>query len=383
MVVLAPSSRSKDLLAGRRALQEGRLDGVVALARAVPVSPRSAVGIHVGVRANVATALRRGDFDVVHGFDPGVPGLSYVALLEAETTTVATFVDPERLSFPPRRNQRDRLLARIDTLLASSEEAAARARERFPGEFAIVPMGVDLDLFAPAAKLSRVVVESSAGSLPVVRAVLRSLRAIEGWEAIVLRTGRLAARPSIPLALRDRVHVRTALSGEARAEVLRATRDRRAVARRAPPPARGGSRGRVRGRRATGARGPAGARGRGGSPSDRGCADARARRRRAPGDDRGRGFRCRRGARRAPLRGGTATPPSGPPPRDRALRRPRLDRRGPPHAHQPLPRLLDRARGARRARGGGRARRDRGDRPQRLRRGAGGRSRRRVGTTSS
>ena len=84
-------------------------------------------------------------------------------------------------------------------------------------------MGVDLDLFAPAAKLSRIVIESSAGSLPVVRAVLRSLRAIEGWEAIVLRTGRLAARPSIPLALRDRVHVRTALSGEARADVLRAT----------------------------------------------------------------------------------------------------------------------------------------------------------------
>ena len=221
VVVLAPSLRSKELLAGRRALQEGRLDGVVALTRAVPVSPRSAVGIPVGVRANVATALRRGDFDVVHGFDPGVAGLSYVALLEAETTTVATFVDAERLGHPPRRNQRDRLLARIDTLLASSDEAAVRAEERFPGEFSTVPAGVDLDLFAPLTKKRRVVVESSAGSLPVVRAVLRSLRTIEGWEATVLRTGRLAARPSIPLALRDRVHVRTALTGKARAEVLR------------------------------------------------------------------------------------------------------------------------------------------------------------------
>ena len=100
VVVLAPSSRSADLVAGRRALQQGTLEDVVALARAVPVSPRSAVGIPVGVRANVATALRRGDFDVVHGFDPAMPGLSYVALLEAETTTAATFVDPERLGFP-------------------------------------------------------------------------------------------------------------------------------------------------------------------------------------------------------------------------------------------------------------------------------------------
>ena len=66
VVVLAPSSRSSDLIAGRRALQRGELDGVVAVARAVPVSPLEAVGIPVGVRANVATALRRGDFDVVH-----------------------------------------------------------------------------------------------------------------------------------------------------------------------------------------------------------------------------------------------------------------------------------------------------------------------------
>ena len=219
-VVLAPSLRSKELLAGRRALQEGRLEGVVALARAVPVSPRSTVGIPVGVRANVAAALRHGAFDVVHGFDPGVAGLAYVALLEAETTTVATFVDPERLSHPPRRNQRDRLLARIDTLLAVGDEAAARARERFPGEFAIVPAGLDLDVFKPSAKEQRVVIESSTGSLPVVRAVLRALRTIDGWEAILLRTGKLAARPSVPLALRGRVHVRTALTGGARAEVL-------------------------------------------------------------------------------------------------------------------------------------------------------------------
>ena len=58
VVVLAPSSRSADLLAGRRALQTGVLEGVVAVSRAVPVSPRSAVGIPIGVRASVATALR-------------------------------------------------------------------------------------------------------------------------------------------------------------------------------------------------------------------------------------------------------------------------------------------------------------------------------------
>jgi glycosyltransferase involved in cell wall biosynthesis len=221
VVVLAPSSRSADLVAGRRALQEGRLQDVVALSRAVSVSPRSAVGIPVGVRANVATALRRGDFDVVHGFDPAMPGLSYVALLEAETTTAATFVDPERLGFPARRNHRDRLLARIDTLVATSDEVATRAAERFPGAFTVVPPGVDLDLFRPGRKRNLVVIETSAAGLAVVRSALRALRSMPGWEAVLLRTARLAARPSIPIRLRDRIHVRTAVSASARSELLR------------------------------------------------------------------------------------------------------------------------------------------------------------------
>ena len=64
-------------------------------------------------------------------------------------------------------------------------------------------------------------IETSAGGLPIVRAALRALRNLDGWEAILLRTARLAARPSIPLGLRDRVHLRTAVRSDARAELLR------------------------------------------------------------------------------------------------------------------------------------------------------------------
>jgi predicted metal-dependent phosphoesterase TrpH/glycosyltransferase involved in cell wall biosynthesis len=221
VVVLAPSSRSADLIAGRRALQSGKLDGVVAVSLAVTVSPRSKVGIPVGVRASVAAALRQGAFDVVHGFDPALPGLAYTALLEAGTTTVATFLDADRLGYPPRRNQRDRLLARIDELVATSDEVAERVASRFPGKYTVLPSGVDLGRLSALPKRDVIVIETSAGALPVVRATLRALRELDGWEAVLLRTQRLAARPSIPLALRDRVHVRTAVTGEARAEVLR------------------------------------------------------------------------------------------------------------------------------------------------------------------
>jgi hypothetical protein len=125
------------------------------------------------------------------------------------------------VSYPPRRNQRDRLLARIDELVATNEEVATRAASRFPGKYTVLPAGIDLERLAPLPKRDVVVIETSAGALPVVRATLRALRQLDGWEATLLRTQRLAARPSIPLALRDRVHVRTALTGEARAQLLR------------------------------------------------------------------------------------------------------------------------------------------------------------------
>lgn len=220
VVVLAPSSRARDLQAGRRALAQGTLPAVVTIAPAVPLSPRSSVSIPVGVRASVATALELGKFDVVHGIDPGVPGISYAALLEAETTTAATFLDPERLSYPPRKNLRDRLLARIDTLVAPTASIAAQAAERFPGSYSIVPLGVTAP--GPAQRRKLVVVETTASSLPAVRAALRALRELPDWEGVVVRTTKLAARPPIPSALRARVRVRTAETSAARADLLAA-----------------------------------------------------------------------------------------------------------------------------------------------------------------
>src|SRR5213592_4980364 len=127
VTILASSNRARDLAAGRRALYDGLDAEVVALGPAVPISRRSRIGVPVGARANLSLALTLGKFDVVHGFEPGLPSLSYLALRDAEALTVATFLSPERLSYPPSRAQRDRLLARLDALLATSREAADAA----------------------------------------------------------------------------------------------------------------------------------------------------------------------------------------------------------------------------------------------------------------
>jgi hypothetical protein len=220
VTVLAPSTRAADLLAGRRALARDEQPDVIALGPAVPVSRRSQMGVPVGVQANLKQALAQGRYDVVHGFEPGLPSLSYLALRDANALTVATFVSPNRLGYPPARSQRERLLGRLDALIALSEAARFAAEERFPGDYRLLSPGVDPSLFAPARKRNRIVLELRPTERIVARGVLQELRELEDWEAVLLRTRPLIARPAIPRALAERVHVRTARDGVSRAALL-------------------------------------------------------------------------------------------------------------------------------------------------------------------
>jgi predicted metal-dependent phosphoesterase TrpH/glycosyltransferase involved in cell wall biosynthesis len=219
--VLAPSNRAADLAAGRRALRNGAEQPLIALGPAVPISRRSRIGLPVGVQANLATALSRGRFDVVHGFEPGLPSLSYLALRDARALTVASFFSPERLGYPPAKARREKLLARIDALVASSPEAAHAAAKRFPGEYQIIDEGVDPELFRPGPKRNLVVLEWRPTERPLSRAVLRAMRALDDWELVFLRTKALSGRPTIPARLRGRAHVRTGRDGKSRAGILR------------------------------------------------------------------------------------------------------------------------------------------------------------------
>src|SRR6266403_1739519 len=209
VTVLAPSNRARDLAAGRRALASGADAELIALGPAVPISRRSRMGVPVGVRANLSVALAAGAFDVVHGFEPGLPSLSYLALRDAASLTVATFFSPERLSYPPARTRRERLLGRLDALLATSKETAEAAAERFPGRYELIPLGVDLIESAQKRKL--IVLEWGQMERPLLRALVRELAAQPEWELAVLRTRPLASRPPLPRALRGRARVRTAL----------------------------------------------------------------------------------------------------------------------------------------------------------------------------
>ncbi len=222
VTILAPSNRARDLAAGRRALLGSFDDAeLVALGPAVRISRRSRMGVPVGVRASLSLALARGRFDVVHGFEPGLPSLSYLALRDSAVLTAATFSSPERLGYPPGRAQRERLLARVDALLATSQEVAEAAAVRFPGRYELVPHGIDPQLFAPAEKKQVVVMEWRQTERPLLRALVPELAEQPDWELVLLRTRIPASRPAVSPRLRGRMRVRTGRTGSARADLLR------------------------------------------------------------------------------------------------------------------------------------------------------------------
>ncbi len=221
VTVLAPSSRAADLREGRRSLLGTADAEVIAIGPAVPISRRSSMGVPVGWRASLTIALARGRYDIVHAFEPGLPSLSYLALRYARTIAVAAFFSPERLGYPPGKAQRERLLGRIDALVAASRETAAAAAERFPGDYRIISPGVDIERFRPSRKRKLIVLEWRGLERPVARSVIRILDELPGWELVVLRARPLSGRPYIPRRLVGRVRTRLGRAAEARAAVLR------------------------------------------------------------------------------------------------------------------------------------------------------------------
>jgi predicted metal-dependent phosphoesterase TrpH len=219
VTVLASSTRATDLRAGRKALQQGADADVIAIGPAVPISRRSRMGVPVGVRANLALALAAGHYDVVHGFEPGLPSISYLALRDGQALGVASFLSADRLGYPPSRAQRERLLARVDALIAS-ESAAELAPLRFPGDYATLSEGVDPELFAPGAKRKLIAVEWRPSAPSVARAVVRTMRELPEWDLVLMRLKPWSARPYVPRALAGRVAVRSARDRAVRAELL-------------------------------------------------------------------------------------------------------------------------------------------------------------------
>ena len=237
VTVLAPSTRAADLLAGRRVVHgHAPARDVVAVGPAVPISRRSQMGVPVGVRANLRLALAQGSFDVVHGFEPGLPSLSYLALRETDALTVATFCSTDRLGYPPARSQREKLLA-PPRRAARSLRADPRRRRRALSRRLPARLARRRPRALRARPRSGNRSPSSCGrtSAPGARGVLHALRELPDWEAVLLRTKPLVGRPAIPRDLAGRVQRPHGARRRRARAAARRDGDLRARARRARP----------------------------------------------------------------------------------------------------------------------------------------------------
>jgi phosphatidylinositol alpha-mannosyltransferase len=111
-----------------------------------------AVGIRL--RSQLRGLLKRHAFDILHTHAPLVPTLPLIAIETAECPQVGTFhttSGPSRLIelFLGPLTAR---MKRLDARIAVSETARDFAAQYFPGEYLVIPNGVDTERFHPAVE---------------------------------------------------------------------------------------------------------------------------------------------------------------------------------------------------------------------------------------
>jgi phosphatidyl-myo-inositol alpha-mannosyltransferase len=225
VLVVAPSSRRLDD-AGVRVV--GSPIPIAYNGARAPIDPRP---WHVG---HVRAALQAFRPDVVHVHEPFAPSTSMWAVLAADAPIVATFhaASDRSLLFDAASPLLRRVAARIDARIAVSERAAAFVRARVPGEYRIIPNGIDVSVFAraepadlgPGRKILFVGRLQPRKGFGVAVEAFRDLAAThDDIRLVVVGAGAEArAVEALPPAVRERVQLLGAVSNRELAPVHRA-----------------------------------------------------------------------------------------------------------------------------------------------------------------
>jgi phosphatidyl-myo-inositol alpha-mannosyltransferase len=132
-------------------------EGVTRFAHAIRFTSNGALSRMVlsGRMLRMRALLRRAAFDVVHVHAPLDPVLGMLAVWASETATVGTFhasFGPSSLwetLFRRLRPISETVWRRLDARIAVSPEARRSIEHYFPGEYEIIPNGVDCERFHP------------------------------------------------------------------------------------------------------------------------------------------------------------------------------------------------------------------------------------------
>jgi len=98
----------------------------------------------------IGEAFRRGAFDVINIHEPLTPTIPFSALLQSKSLTVGTFhaYRDSRFSLYQAARAYGRLMDRLDGRVAVSPAARDYVARYFPGEYVVIPNGINYEYFA-------------------------------------------------------------------------------------------------------------------------------------------------------------------------------------------------------------------------------------------
>lgn len=198
VTVIAPSDDKVAVRAARRRIRDVLLEKRISVFNdddpyprfffaggTIPIRYNRAVKVvaaPLDLISNIDVLVESEGFDLLHVHEPFAPSLGWTALRHAQCPLVATFhTNSERLrSYWLTRPVFNRFFESFDAVIAVSEAARETAARSFPGEYRVIPGGVDLGEFHPGdprdnetVRLLFVGAESRRKGLGVL---LRSLR---------------------------------------------------------------------------------------------------------------------------------------------------------------------------------------------------------------
>jgi glycosyltransferase involved in cell wall biosynthesis/histidinol phosphatase-like PHP family hydrolase len=225
VLVVTPSGSRALVRESRRLIRSGAADPdalfepgavrVLAMGQSLPVGTErrgGTVALPIDVARTIERLFTTVRLDLTQVHEPFPPSASATALRHSRALNVGTFHSPtERvLSTQVARRFMERFFGRLDARTASFDVTRTLVSRFFPGEYELVPPGVDVDRFVPGVRDETVELAfAMQEERTALRLFLRALRRLPPqlqWRATVWTPRQDDLPPRLGRALRDRVH---------------------------------------------------------------------------------------------------------------------------------------------------------------------------------
>lgn len=143
--IIAPSSESPAALAAQDVYKVGNVVQIPANGSVARIT------LSLRLSGRVKAILEREQFDVVHLHEPLAPALPLTVLRHSESVNIGTFhhYGSRGLTYFYGRPILRRFFNRLDGRIAVSQPALEFISTYFPGDYAVIPNGIDVDEFSP------------------------------------------------------------------------------------------------------------------------------------------------------------------------------------------------------------------------------------------